>query len=255
MEKILYYPVLDIKRAKAIELQKQIEAWLYQNITFDKDQANAILVWWWDGFMLDTMKKYFDEGKMFFGVNCGTLGFLLNQIDHSLPQTFDQIDGIETHPIQVEVITQEEKHHLLYALNDVVVWGNILDYFSFDIHGESFDKNVVWTGLILSTSLGSSGYRLWNGWPILPMQSNLRGIMGIAAKPFNYHLLKPQSIKITPRWRTSIMAGIDGYGGKIDDVKEINISPSDKKVSLWFLASNDFDSKRIDLSNQKLGWL
>lgn len=71
--------------------------------------------------MLDTMKKYFDEGKMFFGVNCGTLGFLLNHIDRSLPQTFDQIDVVETHPMQVEVITHEEKHHLLYALNDVVV--------------------------------------------------------------------------------------------------------------------------------------
>ena len=31
--------------------------------------------------MLDVMKKYFDENKLFFGVNCGTLGFLLNEID------------------------------------------------------------------------------------------------------------------------------------------------------------------------------
>lgn len=87
--------------------------------------------------MLDTMKKYFDENKLFFGVNCGTLGFLLNEGDHhQLPQTMDQIDVVETHPMQVQVITQQEKHHLLYALNDVVIGGNILDYFGFAVCSE-----------------------------------------------------------------------------------------------------------------------
>lgn len=256
MEKILYYPVLDTKRPKAIDLQKDIEAWLYQNITFDKAKANAFLVAWGDGFMLDAMKKYFDEGKPFFGVNCGTLWFLLNTLqEKSLPKTFEELDMVSVHPMQVEVITQKATRHILYAINDVVIGGNILDYFSFDLHGASFDKYVLGTGLILSTSLGSSGYWLGNGWPILPMQSDLWGIMWLAAKPFNYHLLKPQSIRVIPSGRTPIMVGVDGYGGKIDDVKEISIMPSNKSISLWFLASNDFDSKRIALSNQKLGWL
>lgn len=136
-----------------------------------------------------------------------------------------------------------------------MIGGNILDYFGFAVDSEWFTKQIFWTGLILSTALWSSGYWLGNGWPIMPMQSNLWGIMGIATKPFNYHLLKPQAIKIVPTGRTSVMIGVDGYGGKIDDVKEILISPTQKKVSLWFVAHNDFDSKRIALSNQKLGWL
>ena len=64
------------------------------------------------------------------------------------------------------------------------------------------------------------------------MQSDLWGLMGIAAKPFNYHLLKPQSLKIIPQGRTPVMVGVDGYGGRVDEVKEIHISPSKKSLSL-----------------------
>lgn len=253
---IVYYPVLDTKRAKGQTIQNDISSWLYQNMTSDIDQANAVLVGWWDGFMLDTLKTYFDQDKLFVGVNCGTLWFLLNDITReNLPKSREDIDIVSIHPIQVEVIKKSWERQLLYAMSDIVIGGNILDYFSFDIQGTSFEKQIMGTGMILSTALGSSGYRLGNGGPIFPMQSNLRWIMGIAAKPFNYHLLKPESIRIIPQGRTPIMAGIDGYGGRVDDIQEIILSPSPKTISLGFLKTNDFDSKRIALSNQKLSWI
>jgi len=98
--------------------------------------------------MLDVMKKYFDEGNLFFGVNCGTLGFLLNNIqEKNLPKSFKELDMVKVHPMQVEVITQEATRHILYAINDVVIGGNILDYFSFDLKGELFEKQISGTGL------------------------------------------------------------------------------------------------------------
>ncbi len=54
--------------------------------------------------MLDAMKKNYDfkkssdENKLFFGVNCGTLGFLLNDInpwDKKLPKTIEEVDIIK----------------------------------------------------------------------------------------------------------------------------------------------------------------
>jgi hypothetical protein len=52
--------------------------------------------------MLDAMKKYYDfnktsdENKIFFGVNCGTLGFLLNDIYEleKIPKTREEIEFI-----------------------------------------------------------------------------------------------------------------------------------------------------------------
>jgi len=252
-QELLYYPVLDTKRPKALALEKAIQAWLYQNITFDKEKANAFLVAWGDGFMLDAMKTYFDEQKIFFGVNCGTLWFLLNEGElQDLPKTMEEVDVVALHPMRVDIVTKDNKRHLLYAMNDVVIGGNILDYFSFGVSWLSLEKTIQGTGLILSTALGSSWYWLGNGGPVLPMQSNLWGVMGLASKPFNYHLMKPQSFHVIPQWRTPVMVGVDGYGGRVDDVAEVTISPSNKTISLWFFAHHDFDSKRIALSNQKL---
>ncbi|MEI6118075.1 MAG: hypothetical protein WCP92_02185 [bacterium] len=53
--------------------------------------------------MLDAMKKYYDftktpeENKLFFGVNCGTLGFLLNDIHEldKIPKTREEIDIVK----------------------------------------------------------------------------------------------------------------------------------------------------------------
>jgi hypothetical protein len=53
--------------------------------------------------MLDAMKKYYDfnktpqENKLFFGVNCGTLGFLLNDVYEleKIPKTREEIDVIK----------------------------------------------------------------------------------------------------------------------------------------------------------------
>ena len=255
MDKILYYPVIDEKRAKWKKLIEKIKSWFFKNIVSDIDKANAILVGWWDGFMIHTIKKYFDNGKLFFGLNCGTLWFLLNDFGSELPKKKQDIDIVRWHCVKVEVFTNWGKKYNLYAVNDIVIGWNILDYFSFDIQSQDFSKRVKWTGLIISTVLWSSWYWLSNGWPIMPMTSNLLGIMWIATKPFNYHLIKYQNIKITPIGRTPFLVWIDWYSGKIENVKEVVISPSTKYVDLWFIKDYDFDSKRINLSNHKLSWI
>ena len=255
MDKILYYPVIDEKRAKWKKLMEKIKSWCFKNIVYDFNKANVILVWWGDWFMIHAMKKYFDSWKLFFGLNCGTLWFLLNDFDSELPKKKQDIDIVRWHCVKVEVTTNNGKKYDLYAVNDIVIWWNILDYFSFDIQSQDFSKKVKWTWLIISTVLWSSGYRLSNWWPIMPMTSKLLGIMWIAAKPFNYHLIKYQNIKITPIGRMPFLVWVDGYSGKIENVKEVVISPSTKYVDLWFVKDYDFDSKRINLSNHKLSWI
>lgn len=255
MSEILYYPVIDEKRVNWKKLLEKIESWFFKNVVSDFDKANAILVWWWDGFMIHTMKKYFNNWKIFFGLNCGTLWFLLNDFDSELPNTLEKLDVVRWYCLDVEILKNNRETIHTQAINDVVIWWNILDYFNFQIEWKSLSESIKWTWLIVSTSFGSSGYRLSNGWPVMPIQSEIFWIMWIAAKPFNYHILKNQNIKIISKWRQKTLVWIDWYYGKIDDVKEISIFPSKKYVELWFLLNKDFDTKRINLSNQKLSGL
>ena len=45
-------------------------------------QAKVIVVGGGDGFMLHTLKKFAKYKKPFFGINCGTFGFLMNKNTH-----------------------------------------------------------------------------------------------------------------------------------------------------------------------------
>lgn len=121
-------------------MKAQIESGFYKDlITDDESKANAYLVGGGDGFMLDAMKRKYDfsrspeDNKLFFGVNCGTLGFLLNDLQgvERLPRTREEIDIVKGYIMQVEILKKDTSKEIRYAINDVVVGGNVLDYFKF----------------------------------------------------------------------------------------------------------------------------
>lgn len=259
-KKLLYYPIFDLNRPKANELKQQIESWLYKNlITDDEKKATAYLVAWGDGFMLDTIKKHYDfskspeDNKLFFWINCGTLGFLLNDISlDQLPLHMKDIENIKAPLMKVDILTTDAQKEITYALNDVVVGWNLLDYYKFHITSSQLDKKFHGTGIMISTALGSSAYRLNNGGPMMPAGSSLRGISGLASLPFDHKIIKPETVNISIKGRTPVMVGVDGYGGKVDNVDKLTISPTTHYATLWFIQDTSFDTKRMLLAEQKL---
>lgn len=229
-------------------------------ITDDENKANAYLVGWGDGFMLDTVKRYYDfqkspeENKFFFWINCWTLGFLLNDIPAlgSLPKYIDDVECIKAHMIKTEIVKTDRKKEIRYAINDIVVGGNILDYYKFQIHSQHLKKRFHGTAVMISTALGSSAYWLNNWGPLMPVGSCLRWVSGISSLPFGYAIIKPESLTIDIKGRSIVIAGIDGYAWRVDDVKSITINPTMDYVRLAFFKNTPFDTKRMLLAEQKL---
>ena len=56
---------------------KKIVSQKYNNFSLKK--SNVIIVAGGDGLMLKTIKKYFRYNKPFYGINCGSVGFLMNK--------------------------------------------------------------------------------------------------------------------------------------------------------------------------------
>jgi len=69
----------------------------------------------------------------------------------------------------------------------------------------------------------------------MPAGSTLRGISGLASLPFGYNIIKPDVTTIDIKGRTPVMVGIDGYGGRVDDVQSLTISPTTDYAQLVFL--------------------
>lgn len=261
-KELLYYLILDTHRPRAQEIEQQIKNGIYTNlkITDDEDAANIYLVWWWDGFMLDTIKKKYnftlapEQNKIFFWINCGTLWFLLNEDNNldNLPRYVDDLVAVHAPLMKVEILKQDNQREIKYALNDIVVGGNLLDYFKFDIASSQINKRFHGTGVLVSTALGSSAYWLNAWYPIMPAGSILRWVGGLASLPFGYNIIKPETIKIHITWRSPAMIGVDWYAGKVDNVQEITILPTDHHATIGFTKDTSFDTKRMLLAEQKL---
>lgn len=256
-EKAIYYPViLDIK-PKALLIQKQIQEyiWTTLNFTTDIDKANVIFVNGWDWFMLDSVGKYHKHNKIFFWWNCGTLGFLMNEIDNinQLPEYLDQIDHVDEEIIKVEITLASWEKITRYSINDITIWNSLWDMIKFNIQWQQHQYAISWTWLIITTSIWSTWY--WLNWwgPLLPLRGNLRWMMWMFARPFKYDTIEAQILEIIPSSRNQVNVWVDGNSGFVDRIEKLKISPSWEFFKLWVQNAWKFENKRVRLCTEKLG--
>lgn len=255
MTYIKYFPLLDLYREKAQKLNVEISSNINSELVFvdNIEAADVILVWWWDWFLLDSIAKYWNLEKTFFWVNCGTKWFLLNQIDSisQLPTKLNQIELIDENLVKVEIIT-DSWIETKYSINDIVIWNNLNWMINFEVNWDSLNHTFRWSWMILTWSIWCTGYWLSGGGPLLPLKWNLWWIMWIFTLPFNFDVLQPQNIKIIPTSREKVNVWIDWKTWFVDDVKEINISLSDKIVKLWFIDFKKFQNTRLEFYAEKI---
>ena len=252
--KLSYYPIFN-KRPESDRFLDEINTNSYQNIIDDKSKSNICLIGWWDWFMLDMIKKLSKEWhELFFGVNCWTLWFLLNDIQSlsELPTHYSWFRSVvDVYFLQATITTKSWETHTVLATNDIVLGNSIMDYYRFDITSPSLNKSILWTWLILSTWIWSTAYWLGNWGPIFPSGSQLLGIMWIASKPFHYTCIQKDKLTISVSDRYSLSCFVDGFATTVKDISRVEIIPCNKKIQLGFIW--DFESKRLLLSQEKLG--
>ncbi len=204
--------------------------------------------------MLDSIKRYMSYGKPFFGVNCGTLWFLLNQVTtpHQLPKRKSEITTVS--PAIVEVMLEDAtwKKYNTVCINDVVIWWNILDYYTFGITSPKRKQNIKWSWFVVSTSVGSTAYWLNLWWPLFPLHSKLRWTIWVATRPFQYKIMKPQKLIIKIDGRKSTLVWVDGYTNAYKNIVKVVCTPSKNRISLGFIKWTDFETKRLFIAEQKL---
>jgi len=252
-----YLPIID-QRASCKLLKKNTSgAWETSETSFTDsiEQANAILVGGGDGFMIKTIKQFHHYQLPFVGINCGTLWFLLNQETdiQKLPQRKEDLTISTAHLIEVEITTKDGSIHKDIAINDVSIGNTIMDYIRMDIAAGKRSEKVEGTGMVIANAIGSTAYTLKLWVPLIPLESNLLCIAGIATNPFRYHFIQNETIHIDCKARTSIKCSCDGHSNVYDDVIHISIKLSEKTVQLGRFANEDFKNKRLLSAAQKLG--
>lgn len=253
---IKYFPIvhpseryLDIKNAVNNNIDK------VDYLTSDISKSDLILVLGGDGYMLEMIKKYIFYEKPFLGINCGTLWFLMNDIItiDDIPKDINQINIRKTKFIKAKIDFEDDTSKVAYAANDICIWNSVLDYYTFDVKSENTSNiNIKWTWLVVSNNFWSTSYRLSLWWPLIPTSSELIWIIWIWALPYKFKLFEPQKISINISWKSNCLAGFDGYSGRYENIKKIEILEPDKEYSIAFLKSQPIENKRILMAETKM---
>ncbi len=172
---------------------------LYPNTPTTK--AEVIVVLGGDGFMLKVMHRYLNKGIPLYGMNRGTIGFLMNNYNiKNLPSRIRKSVTINLHPLEMLAITETKKEVKAMAINEVSLLRQTRQAANIRviINKKKRLDNLVCDGVIVATPAGSTAYNLSAHGPILPIEANLMVLTPISAfRPRRWHgALLPKAAEI-----------------------------------------------------------
>lgn len=164
--------------------QKALEELRSTYGSVEPEEADAIVVLGGDGTMLRAMHAFADYQAPLFGLNLGTLGFLLNR--HSKDGLIERIRDARRftiHPLKMATTDSEGKTHSELAFNEVSLLRETHNSAKIRVlvNDEVRIEELVCDGVMLSTPVGSTAYNSSAGGPILPLDSNIFSMTPISA--------------------------------------------------------------------------
>ena len=149
---------------------------------FKKD--NLIIVVGGDGFMLQTLKKYKNSKKSFYGINSGNYGFLMNKFSYeNIIKNLTKPNPVSISPLEMIVKNKNNQIKRSIAINEVSILRQSRQAASLSIKRGSrhIIKKLVSDGVLVSTPAGSTAYNLSVHGPILSLHSKKLSISPISA--------------------------------------------------------------------------
>jgi len=147
-------------------------------------KSKLVIVIGGDGFMLKTLKKNEHSSKLFYGINSGSYGFLMNKFSpkHTV-KNLSKAKMITISPLEMRV---KNKYGLIkksIAINEVSVLRQSRQAASLLIKTgkKTVIKKLISDGVLISTPAGSTAYNLSVHGPILSLNSKKLSISPISA--------------------------------------------------------------------------
>ena len=173
---------------------------LYESVS--PQDADVVVVLGGDGRMLQALHEFMNTGKPLYGLNRGTIGFLMNEYaSDGLLDRISKAVATTLHPLVMEVTNSDGTVERAFALNEVSLLRQSYQAAKFRI---SIDDRVrmeelICDGILLATPQGSTAYNLSAHGPILPIDAPLLALTPISPfRPRRWRgALLPNHVKLT----------------------------------------------------------
>jgi len=147
-------------------------------------EADVIVALGGDGFMLETLHTVMERRTPVFGMNRGSVGFLMNDFDEDgLPERLAAAGRAVIHPLQMDALTEAGEHHSGLAINEVSLLRQTRQSakLRISVDGRVRLEELSCDGCMLATAAGSTAYNLSAHGPIIPLGATVLALTPISA--------------------------------------------------------------------------
>jgi NAD+ kinase len=148
------------------------------------EDADVIVTLGGDGLMLQTLHRMMEKPKPIYGMNFGSVGFLMNEYsERDLPERLAAARPSILHPLSMEALDIKGQKTLARAINEVSLLRQTSQAakMSISIDGAVRLAELIADGILVSTPAGSTAYNLSVNGPIVPLGAPLMTLMPISA--------------------------------------------------------------------------
>ena len=172
--------IISDSNTKSLKIKKFLMKRIKPNFV---KRVNLIIVVGGDGFMLQTLKKNKRSSNLFYGINSGNYGFLMNKFsERNIIKNLSKAKMIKISPLEMK-INNKKKARKYLAINEVSILRQSRQASSISIkNGSKFViKKLISDGALVSTPAGSTAYNMSVHGPILSLNSKKISIAPISA--------------------------------------------------------------------------
>ena len=147
-------------------------------------EADVIVALGGDGFMLETLHANMIRNTPVYGMNRGSVGFLMNDYDEdSLPERIAAAGRAVIHPLQMDAWTEGGSVHTGLAINEVSLLRQTRQSakLRISVDGKVRLEELSCDGCMVATPAGSTAYNLSAHGPIIPLDARMLALTPISA--------------------------------------------------------------------------
>ena len=230
----------------------KIKSFILKNIKKNKSiKPNLVVVIGGDGFMLKTLKNNKNSSKLFYGINSGNYGFLMNKFSpKNTIKNLSKAKMISISPLEMEVKNKKNLIKKFISINEVSILRQSRQAASLSISNrkKTIIKRLISDGVLVSTPAGSTAYNLSVYGPILSLNSKKLSISPISAfrpRRWKGRIISDRSIieikNLNPKKRP-ISAVADNI--EVRNAKRISIKTNNKiKFNLLYDSNRSLQKK------------
>ena len=221
-------------------------------------KSDFIIVLGGDGFMIQTLKKFYKHKKPFYGINSGNYGFLMNKFSNeNFLKNLKTLHSIKIYPLQMTVKTKNDQIKRSIGINEISILrqSKQASSISITVNKKNIIKNLISDGVLVSTPAGSTAYNLSVHGPILNLDSNKLALTPISPfRPRRWRgiIINDKSkliIKNLDNNKRPISAVADNF--EVRNVKTVTIQSNKKIIFNLLYDNNNSLYKKIKIEQAK----